>query len=326
MKAAKTLVTGAGGFIGSHLVEALVHEGAEVRVFLHYNSKGDCGLLDQLDRDIQEQLKVFWGDLKDPEALRVPVKDCDVVFHLGSIIAIPYSYVNPVDFVQTNVMGTAHLLNRCLEAGVDKVVHTSTSEVYGTALYAPIDEKHPLQAQSPYAATKIAADKLAESYYRSFGLPVAIARPFNTYGPWQSARAVVPTIILQALGGMTVNLGSLHPTRDFNFVEDTVRGLMAVAKSRGAIGEVFNIGSGQEISIGDLAETIFSLIGKSVKIQRDQKRIRPEKSEVDRLVCDNSKARDTLGWKSTTSLEAGLEETIGWFRSNLGRYRTDFTV
>jgi dTDP-glucose 4,6-dehydratase len=326
MKALKTLVTGAGGFIGSHLVEALVRDGAEVRVFLRYNSRGDRGLLDQLVEDIQEQLQVFWGDLKDPEALRAPVKNCDVVFHLGSTIAIPYSYVNPLDFVQTNVLGTAHLLNRCLEAGVDKLVHISTSEVYGTALYAPIDEKHPVQAQSPYAATKIAADKLAESYYRSFGLPVAIARPFNTYGPRQSARAVVPTIILQALGGKTVSLGSLHPTRDLSFVEDTVKGLMAVGKSPEAIGEVINIGSGHEISIGDLAKTIFSIVGKKLNIQRDEKRIRPEKSEVERLICDNTKARETLGWKPMTSLEEGLYKTVGWFKSDLGRYRTDFMV
>jgi dTDP-glucose 4,6-dehydratase len=326
MKAIKTLVTGAGGFIGSHLVEALVGAGAEVRVFLRYNSRGDLGLLDQLPGDIQASLKIFWGDLKDPEALRLPMKNCDVVYHLGSLIAIPYSYVHPTDFVQTNIIGTTNVLNRCLELDVKKVVHISTSEVYGTALYTPIDEKHPLQAQSPYAATKIGADKLADSYYRSFGLPVAIARPFNTYGPRQSARAVVPTIILQALMGKKVRLGSLHPTRDLNFVEDTVKGIMAVAESDKVVGEVINIGSGREISIGDLADMIFSIVGEKLPIQTDTDRVRPEKSEVERLLCDNSKARKMLGWEPMVSLQEGLEKTVDWFRSNMKRYRADFMV
>jgi NAD dependent epimerase/dehydratase len=326
MKGVKTLVTGAGGFIGSHLVEALVKKGARVSVFLHYNSRGDMGLLESLPGEIVDELTVFWGDMKDPEALRRPVRQSEIVFHLASLIAIPYSYVNPMDFVQANVVGTANLLNRCLECEVKKIVHTSTSEVYGTALYTPMDESHPLQAQSPYAATKIAADKLAESYHRAFDLPVAIARPFNTYGPRQSARAVIPTIILQALNGETLNLGSLHPTRDLNFVDDTVSGLIAVAESEKSVGEVINIGSGSEISIGDLARLIFSLLGKDVKIDWDDRRVRPEKSEVERLVCDNTKARKILGWQPQTGLEEGLKKTIEWFGENAGRYRSSYAV
>jgi NAD dependent epimerase/dehydratase len=326
MKGVKTVVTGAGGFIGSHLVEALVKKGARVSVFLHYNSRGDMGLLESLPGEIVDELTVFWGDMKDPEALRRPVRQSEIVFHLASLIAIPYSYVNPMDFVQANVVGTANLLNRCLECEVKKIVHTSTSEVYGTALYTPMDESHPLQAQSPYAATKIAADKLAESYHRAFDLPVAIARPFNTYGPRQSARAVIPTIILQALNGETLNLGSLHPTRDLNFVDDTVSGLIAVAESEKSVGEVINIGSGSEISIGDLARLIFSLLGKDVKIDWDDRRVRPEKSEVERLVCDNTKARKILGWQPQTGLEEGLKKTIEWFGENAGRYRSSYAV
>jgi len=322
----KTLVTGAGGFIGSHLVEALVREGAEVRIFVRYNSRNDLGLLERLPRETKQEIEVFVGDLKDPEALRRPAKDCEVVFHLASLIAIPYSYVNPMDFVQTNVTGTANLLNACRMGNVEKIVHTSTSEVYGTAMYCPIDEKHPLQAQSPYSATKIAADKLAESYYRSFGLPVAIARPFNTYGPWQSARAVIPTIILQALEGDKVLLGSLDPVRDLTFVEDTVNGLIEVAKSEGSVGEVINMGSGREISIGDLAQKILSMMGHQAKVLKDDQRIRPEKSEVERLVCDNSKARKLVGWEPHVSLEEGLRRTIDWFESHASEYRKSHAI
>jgi len=322
----KILVTGAGGFIGSHLTEALVRMGAKVRVFLRYNSRGDYGLLDQLPRDIRNQVEVFSGDLKDPEALRGPIKASEVVFHLGSLIAIPYSYVNPMDFVQTNVIGTANLLNACLGADVEKIVHTSTSEVYGTAVYAPIDEKHPLQAQSPYAATKIAADQLAESYHRAFGLPVAIARPFNTYGPRQSARAIIPTIILQALGGDDVMLGTLHPTRDLTFVEDTIKGLIGVAKSSQSIGAVINIGSGQEISIGELAELILSIMDKKATIHQEARRVRPGKSEVERLVCDNAKARKVLAWEPQIILEEGLKRTIAWFMCHVGEYKTVYAV
>lgn len=322
----KILVTGAGGFIGSHLVEAVVRMGANVRAFVRYNSRSDYGLLDALSGEIEDQIEVFVGDLKDPEAVRETVAGCHIVFHLGSLIAIPYSYVNPMDFVQTNVVGTANLLHACLGANVEKIVHTSTSEVYGTATYSPIDEKHPLQAQSPYAATKIAADKLAESYCKSFGLPVAIARPFNAYGPRQSARAIIPTIILQALKGDKVVLGSLHPTRDFTYVEETVEGLIKVARSPESIGEVINIGSGREISIGDLAKLILSMMGKKAEISRDDVRIRPEKSEVERLICDNAKGRELLGWKSEMSLREGLTRTIEWFRSHLDEYKTDYLL
>ena len=322
----KTLVTGAGGFIGSHLTEALIRMGANVKVFVRYNSRGDLGLLERLPEEIKREIEVFAGDLKDPEALRQPVKGCELVFHLGSLIAIPYSYINPMDFVQTNVVGTANLLNACLGNNVDKIVHTSTSEVYGTAIYCPMDEKHPLQAQSPYSATKIAADKLTESYNRAFGLPVAIARPFNTYGPWQSARAIIPTIILQALNGEQVMLGSLHPTRDLNFVEDTVNGLIEVAKSSHSIGEVINIGSGQEISIEDLVQAILSIMGKEAEIFTEDRRVRPEKSEVERLVCDNTKARNLLCWEPRVSLEEGLALTINWFESHVGEYRTSYAI
>lgn len=322
----KILVTGAGGFIGSHLVEALVRLGANVRAFVRYNSRGDYGFLDALSKEIEDQIEVFVGDLKDPEALREPVAGCNIVFHLGSLIAIPYSYVNPMDFVQTNVLGTANLLNACLGANVEKIVHTSTSEVYGTAMYHPMDEKHPLQAQSPYAATKIAADKLAESYCRSFGLPVAIARPFNAYGPRQSPRAVIPTIILQALKGDKMMLGSLHPTRDFTYVEETVEGLIGVARSPESIGEVINIGSGREISIGDLAQLILSMMGKKAEISRDDVRVRPKKSEVERLICDNAKGRELLGWKPEMSLREGLGKTIDWFKARVGEYKRDYAV
>lgn len=322
----RVLVTGAGGFIGSHLVEALVRMGANVRAFVRYNSRSDYGLLDALSGEIQDQIEFFVGDLKDPEALKKPIAGCGVVFHLGSLIAIPYSYVNPMDFVQTNVVGTANLLNACLGANVEKMIHTSTSEVYGTATYSPIDEKHPLQAQSPYAATKIAADKLAESYYRCFELPVAIARPFNAYGPRQSPRAVIPTIILQALKGDNVMLGSLHPTRDFTYVEETVKGLIEVARSPESIGEVINIGSGRQISVGDLALLIFSMMGKKAKICRDDLRVRPKKSEVERLVCDITKARKFLGWEPKVTLEEGLKRTIAWFLCHVGKHKTVYAV
>ena len=322
----KTLVTGAGGFIGSHLVDALVRLGAKVSVFVRYNSRGDLGLLKGLSGDIEREVEVFVGDLKDPEALRRPVKRCDLLFHLGSLIAIPYSYVNPMDFVQTNIVGTANLLNACLGNDLEKIVHTSTSEVYGTAIYCPMDEKHPLQAQSPYSATKIGADKLAESYHRSFGLPVAVARPFNAYGPRQSARAIIPTIMLQALNGNKVMLGSLHPTRDFTYVEDTVRGLIEVAKSPHSIGEVINIGCGREISIGELVRAILSIIGKTAEILQEDWRVRPEKSEVERLMCDNSKARKLLGWEPRMTLKDGLNRTVDWFTSHAREYRTTCAI
>ena len=322
----RTLVTGAGGFIGSHLVEALVRMGAKVSVFVRYNSRGDLGLLARLSGEIEQEVEVFAGDLKDPEALRRPVKGCELVFHLGSLIAIPYSYINPMDFVQTNIVGTANLLNACLGNDLEKIVHTSTSEVYGTATYFPMDEKHPLQAQSPYSATKIAADKLTESYYRAFGLPVAIARPFNAYGPRQSARAIIPTIILQALNGDKLMLGSLHPTRDFTYVEDTVSGLIEVAKSPSSIGEVINVGCGREISVGELVQAILSIMGKKAEVRKEGQRVRPKKSEVERLMCDNSKAKKLLGWEPRMSLNEGLKRTIDWFKSHVGEYRTTYAI
>ena len=322
----KTLVTGAAGFIGSHLTEALVELGADVRVFVRYNSRGDLGLLDKLPSKIQEELEIFKGDLKDSEAVRKSVKGCEIIFHLGSLIAIPFSYTNPLDFVQTNVMGTANLLNASLDINVDKVIHTSTSEVYGTAIYCPIDEKHPLQAQSPYAATKIAADKLAESYHRSYGLPVATARPFNTYGPWQSARAIIPTLVLQSLNGSRLSLGSLHPTRDLTYVEDTILGLIEVARSQASAGQTINIGSNQEISIGDLARLISSIMGKETEILTEERRVRPENSEVERLMCDNSKAKELLGWSPKIMLRQGLKRTIDWFTEHSHEYRADFAI
>jgi len=322
----KTLVTGAGGFIGSHLVEALIKQGARVKAFLRYYSHDSIGLLAELPRDVLGEVEIFRGDLKDPEALRKPMRGCELVFHLGSLIAIPYSYENPLDFVQTNIGGTANVLNACRAGDVEKIVHTSTSEVYGTAIYVPIDEKHPLQAQSPYSASKIAADKLAESYHKSFGLPVAVARPFNTYGPWQSARAVIPTIILQALKGEKITLGSLEPTRDFNYVEDTVRGLIEVAKSPKSIGEVINIGSGHEVSIGELAQVILSVLGKKADILKDEQRVRPEKSEVERLICDSSKATKLLGWEPRIGLKEGLRRTIDWFRNHASEYRKSYAI
>lgn len=326
IKGKKTLVTGAGGFIGSHLVEALVRMGAKVSVFIRYNSRSDLGLLDRLPKKINQELEVFAGDLKDPEALRRPVKGCEIVFHLGSLIAIPYSYTNPMDFVQTNIVGSANLLSACLWNNVEKIVHTSTSEVYGTAIYCPMDEKHPLQAQSPYSATKIAADKLAESYCRAFGIPVAIARPFNTYGPRQSSRAVIPTIILQALHGDKIMLGSVEPKRDFTYVEDTVSGLIEVAKSVQSVGEVINIGCGREISIAELAQVILSVMGKEAAILKEERRVRPEKSEVERLMCNNSKAMELLGWEPRISLKEGLRRTIDWFKAHVGEYSTTYAI
>jgi len=322
-KGKKVLVTGAGGFIGSHLTERLVELGAQVRAFVRYNSRNDWGLIESLPMHILNELKVIAGDLKDFGAVKNAVKDTEIVFHLGALIAIPYSYINPGDVVQTNVIGSLNILNASKEYGVEKVIHTSTSEVYGTARYVPIDEKHPLQAQSPYAASKIGADKLAESFHLSYDLPVATIRPFNTYGPRQSARAVIPTIITQALSNYEVRLGAMYPTRDFTYIEDTVEGFIKVAESHRTIGEVINIGSGQEISIGDLADKIVSLTGRDVEIASDATRIRPEKSEVNRLLADNSKAKELLQWEPTISMEEGLRKTIEWISEHINIYKVD---
>ena len=318
----KTLVTGAAGFIGSHLTEELVRQGEDVKVFVRYNSRDERGLLEDLPKEMINQIEVVPGDLKDPDGVMKAVKGCTKVFHLGALIAIPYSYVHPFNFVQTNVVGTANLLNACLENGtLERFVHTSSSEVYGTAQYVPIDEKHPLQAQSPYAASKIAADKLAESYHLSFNLPLAPLRPFNTFGPRQSLRAIIPTIISQALGDRNIHLGNTKPRRDFLFVKDTVRGFIEIGMCDEAIGKVVNIGTVRDTSIEDLAGKIIGLTGRVGKIKIEDQRIRPEKSEVMHLLSDTRLAQKLFGWTPKYSLEDGLKETIEWYRKNLSRFK-----
>jgi dTDP-glucose 4,6-dehydratase len=327
MKDKKVLVTGAGGFIASHLVERLVAEGAEVRAFIRYNSRGDLGLLRMLPIEVFSQLEVIAGDLRDVEAVRVAIKDIDTVFHLGALIAIPYSYVHPREVVETNVMGTLNVLMAARELGTRRVIHTSTSEVYGTAQYVPIDEKHPLQGQSPYSASKIGADRIAESFYRSFNVPVVTLRPFNTYGPRQSARAVIPTIISQALTQDEVKLGSLEPSRDFTFVEDTVEGFLRVASADNVLGEEINLGNDNTIRIGDLADKIFGIIGRTPSVITDSQRIRPGKSEVMKLWASNKKGKDLIGWEPRVSLDSGLRRTIEWISAHLDRYQPDqYTV
>ena len=318
----KVLVTGADGFIGSHLAERLAKEGAKVRAFVYYNSFGRWGWLDETIPDLMESIEVFPGDIRDPNRVVEAAKDQEIVFHLASLIAIPYSYHAPDSYVQTNVGGTLNVLNACRLAKVKRVVHTSTSEVYGTAQYVPIDEKHPLQGQSPYSATKIGADMLAESFYRSFGLPVTIIRPFNTYGPRQSARAVIPTILSQLLqGGKEIKLGSLHPTRDFNFVDDTVSGFLALAEADGTKGRVVNVGSGREISIGNLVNMLIRITGTEADVVCEEQRLRPEQSEVDRLLCDPSLAKELAAWEPQYALEEGLEITSRWVKGHLHSYR-----
>ncbi len=318
----KTLVTGAGGFIGSHLTEELVKRGKNVRALVRYNSRDDRGLLEDLPKEIQDQIETVPGDLKDADGVRKVVKGCSTIYHLGALIAIPYSYVRPLDFIQTNVIGTANLLNACLENdSLERVIHTSTSEVYGTAQYLPIDEKHPLQAQSPYAASKIAADKLAESYYLSFGLPLAILRPFNTFGPRQSLRAIIPTIISQALKEKKIRLGNTRPRRDFLFVRDTVRGFLEVAICDAAVGKVVNIGTGRDVAIDELVRKIFGLLGRPKEIEIEDRRIRPDKSEVMHLLSDTRLAQDLFNWTPQYALEDGLRETIEWYRRNLSRFK-----
>jgi len=317
----KCLVTGAGGFIGSHLSEELVKLGAKVRTLVHYNSRNDWGLIELLPKEVRQELEIVTGDVQDPFMVRKIVQKRDIVFHLAALIAIPYSYVAPESYVNTNVKGTLNVLQACLEEGVEKVVHASTSETYGTAQYTPIDEKHPLQGQSPYSASKIGADKIAESFYLSFDLPVATIRPFNTYGPRQSARAIIPTIITQVLTGSEVKLGLLTPVRDLTYVKDTVAGFLKIAESDRAVGEVINIGTGIGITIGELAEKIMGLVGKDVRIVRDESRIRPEKSEVMELICDRHKAKELIGWEPQYTLEEGLRETIKWIEDYLDLYK-----
>lgn len=322
----KVLVTGADGFIGSHLTERLVDKGAEVRALVLYNSFDSCGWLDHISPELLKRIDVFVGDVRDPYRNRAMMRDVEVVFHLASLIAVPYSYHAPESYIATNVSGTLHVLQAALTEGVKRVVHTSTSEVYGSAQYTPIDEKHPLVAQSPYAASKIAADQLALSFQRTYGLPVVIARPFNTFGPRQSARAIIPTIVTQLLAGASsIELGSLSPTRDFAYVSDTADGLIAVAESDACTGETVNIGTGRAISVGDLAHLIAHLAGKPITLTCDTRRVRPADSEVDRLLCDNRKAAALLNWHPQVSLEDGLRRTIDWFArpENLARYRAD---
>jgi NAD dependent epimerase/dehydratase len=324
----KVLLTGAGGFIGSHLAEELVRRNFSVRAVVHYNSASSYGWLDSLPAEVRSQLDIFAGDIRDPNGMRIAMKGCDAVCHLAALIAIPYSYHSPDTYVETNIRGTLNVLQAARDFDVSHVLHTSTSEVYGTAQFVPITEEHRLQGQSPYSASKIGADQLALSFERSFGTPVTVIRPFNTYGPRQSARAVIPTIITQiAAGQRAIKLGSIHPTRDFNFVADTVGGFLAALESRAGIGEVINIGSGFEISIGDTAQMIAELMGAEIEIEHDDVRVRPERSEVDRLWASNAKAQELLGWKprfaGVEGLRKGLEQTISWFtkRENISRYR-----
>jgi dTDP-glucose 4,6-dehydratase len=318
----KVLVTGAGGFLGSHLVERLIDHGSRVRCFIRYNSRNDYGLLQDIPDEKIAQLDIVAGDLRDANAVHRSMQGVDVVFHLGSLIAIPYSYVHPVEVIETNVIGTLNVMLAARDHKASKVVHTSTSEVYGTALYVPIDEKHPLQAQSPYSASKIGADKIVESIYDSYTLPVATIRPFNIYGPRQSARAVIPTIINQALTQEKVCLGNINPTRDYTYVTDTVEAFIRIAESDDTLGKTFNVGSNLEISIGSLAEKILELTGRDIKIIQDEKRMRPEKSEVERLLADNTAARKTFGWEPNIPLKDGLQQTIDWISNHLDRYKT----
>lgn len=319
----RVLVTGAGGFIGSNVVEALVQRGATVSCFLRYRSSGDHGALEFLPPGVREKLTVTYGDLADPATAAALVEGQDIVFHLAALIGIPYSYIHPIEVVRTNTLGTAYLLEGCRIHGVERIVCFSTSEVYGTALYAPIDEEHPLQAQSPYAASKIGSDQIALSYFRSFGVPVAIVRPFNTFGPRQSSRAVIPTIITQVLRGGPVRLGAVSPTRDLCYVGDTAEGVIRMCEVPEAVGEVINVGTGSEISIGALAERIFKIVGREPDIVTDEKRLRPEKSEVMRLIAGWDKAQRILGWAPRVSLDDGLARTVDWIRAHPGFFKVN---
>ena len=329
----KILVTGADGFIGSHLVEALVRRGYDVRAFVFYNSFNSWGWLDHAPEGIKTNLDAFAGDIRDPHGVKTAMQGCDIVFHLAALIAIPYSYHSPDTYVDTNIKGTLNIVQAARELGIKKIIHTSTSEVYGTAKFVPISEEHPLQGQSPYSASKIGADQIAMSFYSSFGTPVSIIRPFNTYGPRQSARAVIPTIITQiANGARKIKLGSLHPTRDFNYIADTVAGFIAIAESDQSTGEVINIGSNYEISIGETAAMIADIMNVQIEIETDDVRLRPDKSEVERLWADNQKALALAGWQpeyaGKDGLRKGLTETISWFRkpANLQRYKLKYNI
>ena len=317
----RVLITGAGGFIGSHLTERLVKESADVRALVHYNALGTWGWLDR--SPAREDIEVIAGDICDRDCVKQAMRDNDIVFHLAALIGIPYSYLAPVSYVMTNIQGTLNMLQCARDTGIEKIVQTSTSEVYGTARSVPISESHPLQGQSPYSASKIGADKMAEAFCLSFGLPVVTVRPFNTFGPRQSTRAVIPTIITQGLAGNVVRLGNLHPTRDLNYVTNTVDGFLQAASMPGTIGKTFNIGSGREISIGDLVVLIGDILGTPIKVESDERRTRPEKSEVERLLADNRLARSILGWEPKISLEEGLKITVDWIKENRGKFRHD---
>ncbi len=320
----KVLITGADGFIGSHLTESLLKRGYEVKAFTMYNSFNTWGWLDTLSKESLNQIEIISGDVRDPNGVRDAMKGVDGVFHLAALIAIPFSYHSPDSYVDTNIKGTLNVLQAARELGTERIMITSTSEVYGTAQYVPIDEKHPFQGQSPYSATKIGADRLAESFYRSFNLPISIVRPFNTYGPRQSARAVIPTIISQLLSGKKeIKLGSLTPTRDFNYVKDTAAGFIAIAESDKTIGEEINIATQQEISIGELTSEIINQINPEARIICDEQRIRPEKSEVNRLLGSNEKIKRLTDWVPHYTFEQGIKETISWFEDNLSRYKVD---
>jgi dTDP-glucose 4,6-dehydratase len=320
----KVLVTGADGFIGSHLVEGLLNEGHKVKAFVYYNSFNSWGWLDTLPKDILNEVEIFSGDIRDPNGVRESMKGIDEVHHLAALIAIPFSYHSPDSYVDTNIKGTLNVLQAARELETSRILVTSTSEVYGTAQYVPIDENHPYQGQSPYSATKIGADRMAESFYRSFDMPITIVRPFNTYGPRQSGRAVIPTIITQLLAGKAeIKLGSLTPTRDFNYVKDTVQGFIEIAKELNTIGEEINIATQQEISVGELAQEMINQINPNAEILCEEERLRPEKSEVNRLLGSNKKIRDMTNWEPKYNLEQGLTETIEWIKNNLDKYKTD---
>jgi len=320
----KILVTGADGFIGSHLVEELVKKGYEVKAFVLYNSFNTWGWIDTLAKDTMKHIEVFQGDVRDPNGVKIAMKGCDAVFHLAALIAIPFSYHSPDTYVDTNIKGTLNILQAARELQIERVLITSTSEVYGTAQYVPIDEKHPFQGQSPYSATKIGADRLAESFYRSFNLPVSIVRPFNTYGPRQSARAVIPTIITQLLAGKKeIKLGSITPTRDFNYVKDTANGFISIYESDKTIGQEINIATQKEISIGDLANELICQIAPDARIVCDEQRLRPEKSEVNRLLGCNKKIKELTDWTPQYTFEQGLAETIEFLKNNMDKYKTE---
>lgn len=320
----KVLVTGADGFIGSHLTESLLEKGYEVKAFSYYNSFNTWGWLDTLPKEKLDEIEVFTGDIRDPNGVRTAMKGVDVVFHLAALIAIPFSYHSPDSYVDTNIKGTLNVLQAGRDLELERILVTSTSEVYGTAQYVPIDENHPYQGQSPYSATKIGADRLAESFYRSFDMPISIVRPFNTFGPRQSARAVIPTIISQLLAGKEeIKLGSLTPTRDFNYVKDTAAGFVAIAESNQTIGEEINIATQQEISIGDLAKEIISQINPKATIVCEEERLRPKKSEVNRLLGSNEKLKRLTDWQQQYTFTQGIEETIAWMRNHMDVYKTD---